>query len=797
MSALRGIYVRGNPFAPRAADRLGGVPGTLGTGDEPHSVHVETDMMARLREQVADYLARPARGRALAVVGPFGIGKTHLTREMAALIRDQDNPPPLWPIDGAILDLGELYQDRLMILRDDRNQQAAFEDLVSNYLSDVTAVELEREGEHGERGVEIAAGLRNRVYDPEKVARTLRLDIELINRDLRRHLGEIIEHRMFATALALLLDHEFNGIVWDWLSGAEPAQALIDRGIDKPIRGINFVLETLAVFAFLYGTGEKPYVLVIDALENVLNWPEHERTRFVDAFLRLVNVYISRGGLLIFCLPPEPLAQLPTSLHERTLQFWPTGLNDDQTTELISAYLAPYHAADAADETDAAGPEAPADGLAPFTSEAVREIRELFTGNPRWMLTACSHAWDIAGERSDPGQRIDVPIVHDAVRALFGRAPREHIMADIRSTLTDGQWRTETGATRFAGRAAGRAGRIDFWVHAGRNSMLAIMLCDSILTGADVDALEEDIAAARDDVAGTAEVLVVVNGLLSPRFRDRFGRIARTQPVVYDDRNFPAQDFRDRNFHDRLHAAVTELTRRLEAADQVDRTTALQARISRLSGQQTDILDHLRQLDSRLARLTAPAERAVRTPRAHAELPEPVRDLFDEAYAAVELLSDISPGLDQALGAGPSGAVPGGVRPRRIAFTAAQFQTIGVATTMRRLLEVFEHDIAGWLRGVPAGPEGAELTDEQRRQLFVMCRSFEITTEVMPLGELEAQEHIDAAAERLSTIERRDRALRRAGTEDLFNLLATRVRDAVLEAVTAGPAEEPGRQAEP
>jgi hypothetical protein len=165
--------------------------------------------------------------------------------------------------------------------------------------------------------------------------------------------------------------------------------------------------------------------------------------------------------------------------------------------------------------------------------------------------------------------------------------------------------------------------------------------------------------------------------------------------------------------------------------------------------------------------------------------------LFDEAFKALDLLSDVSTGLDRALGVDESGEVPVGARPQRLGFTAGQFQTIGVATMMRRLLDAFQQSIVGWLRAVRTGPAGAELTDEQRRRLFVMCRSFEITTEVMPLSELESQADFGGAAEPLSTIEQRDRAVRRAGAEDVFTRLASEVRAAAVRAVTAGSADQP------
>ncbi|HEU5158055.1 MAG TPA: hypothetical protein VFU43_13750 [Streptosporangiaceae bacterium] len=803
MSERQGIYRTGNPFAPRSADRLGGFPSTAGIGvGKPRRINVETDAMANLREEVENYFRRPERGRALALVGPYGAGKTHLTRQIINLVREQ-GAPPLWMIDGAIIDLGDVYQDRLMSLREDRNQKDAFEDLVSDYLSDVTAAELERlereDSPTGEGRADIAKGLREREYDPEKVARTLRLDTELIHRDLRRHLSEITEHRTFATALALLLENDFNRIVWDWLSGFPPQQPLKDRGILNPIRGINPTFETLAVFAFMYGSAGKPYVLVIDALENVLGWPEQERTRFLDAFQRLVNVYISRGGLLMFCIPPDPLRELPQSLHERTLQFWLTGLSPAQTADLIRQYVAPHRAAlehrngsgdvsppadeDASAAVDQEASAAAAAELAPFTPDAVTEICELLNGNPRWILTTCSECWNIAEGFADSEKMIDVLIVHDAVRALFEQVTREHVVSVIQRTLTDGQWRTEPRSTRFAGRPED----VDFWVRVGTTSRLAIMIRRSILTGEQVAALERDITAARQGVPGAVEVLVVVNGLVSPRLHQQIVDIARTQPVRYNEQDFP----------ERLHTSLTELTRRLEDADKEGYAAALRDRVGLLAGHQAEVIEQLRQLDSRLDRLVVRGDRpgALPTSVEGAELPEALADRFREASQALDLLSEdlasgpgVSPGGEEA-------GTPAGTKPHRLGFTAEEFQALGAMTMMRLLLESFQRDVADWLRTVPRGPRDPGATEEHWRRLFVICRSFEITTEVMPLGDLEARaasgETRPSGSARIAG-ERRRRALRRAEAEDVINRLAARVRKAAIDAVTTGGAGATG-----
>ena len=359
-----------NPFPLSPVVRLGPLS-DLGDARvraaDSGNAHIDTPLIQDVETLVDDYFAPPAaggrRGRAIALVGEFGLGKSHALRRTYQTIRARHAETATWIVDEPAQDMGRLYRDRLRGPGDTEQGKRAFEELVRDYYAYVTAGWVGAADDDPRRSTlrEIATGLRDRVLDPDKVVSALRYDPEVIHADLRGTLGEVTEHRRFSTALALLLEQPFNRMVWNWLNGAEPAEPLRERGITEAIgpsdgrpdlaAGIDRVFDALTVQGFLHGRVGQPYVLLLDSLEKVLDWPDPSRRAFMDAFERLINIYTSHGGLLVFCSSPDGLRALRQSVHERVVQLWPTGLDQDRTGELVARYLASGEEVSEADGT--------------------------------------------------------------------------------------------------------------------------------------------------------------------------------------------------------------------------------------------------------------------------------------------------------------------------------------------------------------------------------------------------------------------------------------------------------------
>ncbi|MEV5408143.1 hypothetical protein AB0K60_04765 [Thermopolyspora sp. NPDC052614] len=747
-------------------------------------------------EKRADGSVRRVSGRALALVGDYGSGKSHIAYSVAKMLRDARSVPVMWLIDEPVLDFGTLYSDRLV--SDLNNQKAEFYEILIDYYSDVTADSLERTDK------DVAAGLRGHNLDPQAVIEAYTLSEAAIRRDLERRLKGITDHGKFSAALAMLQFPEFQDAVWEWLMGHPPDDILVERGIDQPIAGVTAVFDALAVFAFLYGQAGRRFALIIDSVEKSLDWPQDQRIAFMQGFERLVSVYVSVGGLLVFCVLPDALAEFPESLHERIRPIRPTSLTNVETWQLVSHYLrgpasVPMTGSDAG--KSAPVPPTPAvPDVTPFTPESVEYIRTLAGGVPRRVLKLCHHAWQVAARRPGPERPIDDVAIRTAVREAFQTATREHVRATIEEVLETGPWRYQTSAERFANRRGGPATEADFWIPVGRSgATIAVISSDSILLNRQVDHLKDLVDAVRAD-AGNSPVIVlaVVNGYLAAAFREPLANVVGTKPIVYDERRFRTM----------LRNAIQDAVARLENAGRDDALALLQDRLQGIAYQQTNMLEYLQRIDGRVERfdsassarlsemlrlMSGQGEGAARgewAAGASRRLPEEIQRHFDRAFDAVGLMSGVPTLFRDAFD--PKAAARGRseVHPRRLGFTAEQFQAVGVAVLLEKLLEAFRDGVGEWLRdaqssastsGEGASGEGVRYpSPAQERSLQVMCRTYEITAEMLPVFRLESLAAFGIAGRESEPLEQRSRSFRRAEAEDALSRLGDRVFKSTL-----------------
>nr|WP_272923060.1 hypothetical protein [Streptomyces sp. SID5464] len=684
------------------------------------NAHVPTRILDELQDLVRDYLRdRPRggrRGRAIAVVGEFGLGKSHAAREVCNGLARPDGPA-MWIVDEPAQDFGRMYRDRLRGPADTPEGRAAFEELVRDYYAYVTAVRVGEQSSGPRPGRaddvplddialdDIATGLRDRVLDPDKVVSALRYDPEVLHADLRVTLGEVTEHRRFATALALLQDPRFTSMVWAWLTGDEPAQQLKERGIKDAVTGIDPVFDALAVQGFLHGRVGKPYVLLIDSLEKVLDWPEESRRTFVDAFERLVNVYVSRGGLLVFCTSPRGLNAFRPSLHERVVQLWPTRFTAELTAELVAEYVG-----SGARPVSAQGTDAIERWPAPFGAESVAILQELTGGVPREILKTCHHAWQLSEDRGGAVREVTAATVLRAVRGLHDNVSEDQVLSTIHDALALGQWRIAS-RDPVPTRASSDDGSlvVAYWLEPVPNAYIAIVVTGSVLVADDQERITARVRALRSALhPAQAEVLLVVNGHVSRTMRDRLARSLGSQPLLYRPGDFPRAV---NEALDRLRARLTELR---QEADLADLTSELRGALGEHSAQ----LGQLRQTVSDLARRDLVA---VAPGPARSALPEPVEGRFEEVFALLDAAVERLAGRPAEAGEAPP------PRPGRADLTA-----LGCATLVRQLTERFRTGADAWFRSAAPGAP----TEEQWARLRRVCREYETAVEVLPVQSL-------------------------------------------------------------
>lgn len=748
-----------NPFPVIPVVRLGP---SADLGDAPveaadsGSATVRTPTIDELTHLVEDYLTeRPPggrRGRAIALVGQFGLGKSHALREVYTLFGARPDRPATWIVDEPVQDMGRMYRDRLRGPGDTPEGRRAFEELVRDYYAYVTARRVGEQGPDPRLGDldDIAAGLRDRSLDPAKVVSALRYDPEVIHADLRGTLGEVTEHRRFATALALLQDQPYTRMVWDWLNGGEPAVPLRERGITEAIgprsgatgpadtaAGIDLVFDALAVQGFLHGRVGSPYVLLLDSLEKVLDWPVDSRRVFVDAFERLVNIFASRGGLLVFCISPRGLQALRPSLHERVVQLWPAGFSEELTVRLVDTYVG----------TGEGGAE-PLRGLrasGPFGPEALGLLHELTDGVPREVLKTCRQAWQISEDEDGAVREVSAPNVLRAVRDLHEKVSRRQVEADVHEALGLGQWRIASRdpvASRLSS-PPGDPEEVLHWIAPAPNVHLAVILTRSVLVADDVERVAAHVHGLRGAVSpGRFEALVVVNGRATNAMQDRLARVIGSRPLVY----------RQGDFAQKVHEALGQLERRIVDGRREEDLDRLSERMRRDLAQQTDRLGELSQAMAALAteaRAGAGARRE--EPGTPAEfpgpggpageepdtqiLPVPVRGRFVNALSVLDTVARRTAGRTMGL-RGPT--------------TAAELGMLGCLTLVRSLTVDFRRAVADWYHALsPDDPTPAQL-----RELRRICREYEYAVEVLPVHRLGSAgpPHLLTAARTVETL---------------------------------------------
>ncbi|GAA3208341.1 hypothetical protein ACFQE4_29815 [Streptomyces thermocoprophilus] len=702
-----------NPFRDSTSVQLEGFGDTTQVGAGPPRTRVDVPgrtsewLMTHVERYLHHEGPRATRGLALALVGEFGLGKSHLAERATAHLRKQAPPLPVWVIGQPSIDMGTVFRDRLMSPRDDYDAFDDFEQAITDYYADVTAeiLEADETGRLGPARDEFLRGLRERRLDPTKIAQHFDVDEERIHRHLRGHLRGVVDHRMFATALALLVNDPYQHEVLEWLSGGEPSPMLRERGVNAPIQGIQGVFEALSVFSLVYGQSGRPFALVLDELDKTESWPGPERSQFLDAFEALVETYINHGGLMVFCVRPQLWGSLPLSLHERVRPLWLDSWDRAQTRKLISRHV--HRDAD---------PPPDGDPCAPFTDAALDEIVLQSDGVPRRILRLCSGAWDAAAEGGGRPARIDVDAVHHALRSTHGKRPMPEVLRALEETLTRRQWLHHMAPARHLEPSRPPGAGEPRWIQVARDEWITVLPVPSVLTHADVHAVERFTTEVRDSLgADHCEVLVIVNGHICHERRNEIAEATKVVPLVFDDPRFRTM----------LQDSVDSLMDRLRAGRRDGVLTQIWNRLDGLTTQQETVLDRLRTL-ARAVEYPRPPTPLPQPDETLRRVPQPVREPFRRAQEVLDRLLESGVGPRPRLGAADDGDGQGPLRPRRAGTHPEELQSMGALVHARRLLDAFREAVALWWES-GTGP-GRRPGDE----LFAICRSFEISVEVLP-----------------------------------------------------------------
>lgn len=675
---------RPNPFSPMAVARITGFDDS--TADD---LTVETGAIAAARDWLAAYLrAVPTdgerAGEVIAVVGDYGTGKTHLALDLVRAARRElgDDNRALY-VDataGSFVELHRRFLDKLGF-RGVRNQ-------VNNYYADVVADALLDSG----LGSDVVDWLRNRDVVPQQVVDRLGLMESELLRTVQRTLRRVTDNRDFATALTLLLRTGFDEVVWRWLTGEEPADVLVERGITAPIDNDVAALEAMGVLALLYGGRRATFVLVIDELDKLLaetGRPEHD---VVPAFEKMLQVFASAGSCLVVCALPEAGVMLRPSTRQRvsrTVEL--TGLSQ---TEVVDFVRRAYRA------------RLDTDDLTPFTVDLLGYLRDTAGGNARKVIRLCHDVFRLADDAAARAGDEDLLATDEMVLAAAA-VDAPDAAGIVRRVLSAHGWTYQSQP------------EVDFFVtFPDRTGGVAVQLVATVRTAADALAAADRVSRAADGVA-----VLVVTGMLAAVHEPALRAALGADPLRANEPSFA----------EHLTTALTAAAAQLPLIAQEDPVGAVRQRLDVLTRQQTTIYDHIDNLADRLDEVRGGADRrlaaiqrdiaalAKGTPRpAGSELPAEVDRMLTAAVAALDELTE----LDATMTAVFTEADAYPLQRRLAAEHVAEAH--GVAALTKAAVLAFRVAVTRWYTTSSAEPA----------RLEAICQTYDDVVESLPMHRL-------------------------------------------------------------
>ncbi|GGM47015.1 hypothetical protein GCM10011608_34750 [Micromonospora sonchi] len=710
-----------NPFSPTAVARIS-------EGDTPAT----TVVTVAIRDALAhlDNYLHTGAGGAVAVVGDYGTGKTHLAAELLAQARrvtgTADQAVYLDAPADTFLSLSRRFLNRL--------SRDAVRALLDEYLTDPPAAPA---------------------TDERRPA------TELLAERLRGELTEVTTDPSVGTVLALLVDPATEAMAWDWLMGYPPGPALAARGITTRPDVESAAVETMGVLALLYGRRHERFVLVLDELDKILSAAGRPAEETMARFSRMIGVFASAGAFLV-------IAGLPDMLH----------LLSPEVRQRIGPIVR-MSALTAADVRDfIRQSQARAFGqarLTPFTVETTEYLTNLTDGVPRRLIRLCYHLYQRAVQAGGPVTHL---MVREAVRIQFDLASRQDVAADVRRMLTQDGWSYQRDHLLGSLRDL----PVDFWVPLDESGAgCCVLLSESVLKSEEVDELNRRVVTIRAAMPDS-EVILVVVGHLPAEFAADLAETFSVEPIVYDPQTF-AED---------LSGSVKASMRRLEQALGADALTSVRQRVERIQRQQTNTQRSIERLSYQLDEIRgdlrhdprASAHRdgdAARRPPvptgATVPLPGRVARVFVEAIQALDQLTGFERHLRDAFAPpGPEvGGRAGGGTPLRSGLRSRDVQrALGTSLVLRRLIEAFRDGVQQWHESHRHTPHPGDL-----ERLDRLCETYDGIAEYLPLfqldvlGDLAVPGH-DGAAEPV------DRSRSWSEARSVFNGLSGRVRQLVM-----------------
>jgi Cdc6-like AAA superfamily ATPase len=743
-----------NPFSPTAVARVSDL--------DPGAVTVPTLAIRQAIGYLDRYLSsrstRPNGGgpgdaaNAIAIVGDYGTGKTHLVVELLSQANRVAGGAVRTVYLDAPADTFVALHRRLI----DHLHRDEIRDRVRHYFAETAGPE------------------RPAIDGPRSPAAALSEAEQRFARRLRQDLASITVNPAFGTALTLLLRPEYETAVWEWLMGYPPDRALVEHGVTAGADAETTAVEAMGVFALLYCRQDQRFVLVVDELDKILSAASRSSEEAVARFDRMRAVFASAGAFLVLAGLPDFVHVLGDDVRQR---IGPIVKMSALTGEEVEQFISQS-------QLRAFGE----DRLAPFTRDTVNYLTQLADGVVRRIIRLCYHVYQHAVQARSP---VTHAMVRDVVRTHFDLVSKQDVRAEVRRVL-NAESRTYQRDHLFGSL---HNLPVDFWVplpHSDSDAGCCVLLTESVLKSEEVDDLNRRALSIRAAIPDSETILVVV-GYLPTEFAAELTEAFGVEPIVYDSRSF-GED---------ISTAIRAVLGRLDQATGVNSLASVRQRVEQIQRQQADTQRFMDQLVAQLDEMRASSEAGISTIQRQlagaaaaapggagwrepgssrpSGLPAPVYRLFAEALQVLDDLTGFEATLVDAFAAPAEGGrhtVEHRAAIRSLLRSRDVLRAVGTSVLLRRLIEAFRDGVNDWYatRAVNPAASGEAQLDE-------LCDTYQAIAEYLPLFQLDLLTDLATSqGTRADLAERAATRSRLADARGVFDGLGARVRRMVLEA---------------
>lgn len=268
---------------------------------------VETNAIKKIKKIFDTWISNKSDGITIAVQGEYGTGKTQLAIEMQRYIFQYNKKYHFICLDNPSNSYLEMYKNRFLneITKEQviERLEACYHEIIINDMAQNKIYEKAIETNKNMTSLELIEcfGLAKSRYD-------------LI---FEKKLVEVTKNKKFVNALLLLMETRFEKEVWDWFNGEEASKAMKERGVNFSIDDDSIALETIGIFAFLFGQNEHCFILFIDEMEKIISNTEKNKKGSFEALKNFIEMVKATKSMLILCGLPDYYVALPKDIQQR------------------------------------------------------------------------------------------------------------------------------------------------------------------------------------------------------------------------------------------------------------------------------------------------------------------------------------------------------------------------------------------------------------------------------------------------------------------------------------------------